>query len=82
MNVIGSIVIPMQYANMWGYRVLFSMQIEEYKRPQEYWNIAAKINGMVTAQLTSRDAKGVERTWPLLDPSDIPGHVLWLEKPC
>jgi hypothetical protein len=81
-QVIGRVVCPVQFKNFNGYRILFSAEIQEYKNAQEYFDMVANVDGMARAYLTTRDAKGKERLWPLLEPSDVRGSPLYLGRRC
>jgi hypothetical protein len=81
-QVIGRVVCPVQFRNAYGYRILYSAEIQEYTNPQEYWNMEGRIRRLANAHLTSRDAEDKERTWPLLEPSDMHGSQLYMPKRC
>jgi hypothetical protein len=81
-QVIGRVVCPVQIRNAYGYRILYSAEIREYTNAQAYWGMEGKVRKMVNAHLTSRDARGKERTWPLLEPSGMRGSQLFMPKCC
>jgi hypothetical protein len=61
---------------------LYSAEIQEYTNAQAYWDMEGKIRKMANAHLTSRDARGKERTWPLLEPGGMRGSQLFMPKRC
>jgi hypothetical protein len=82
--VLGRVICPLRYKQDVnnGVRMLFSTKLMPYGTTQEKYEALRRGLDIENLRMTTKDAHGVRRTWPILDPGSFRGSELFLNETC